>query len=65
MFSVKSSHPDKLKFKNNDIKVGAGEKAKFGLIFEDNDQFKLAQYVLFLSKDGEPHENILLNVRYE
>lgn len=52
-------------FKTNDIKVGGGEKAKFGLKFATVEEPKLAQYVLFLSKDGEPHENILLNVKYE
>lgn len=52
-------------FKNEEIRVGGGEKAKFSLKFKNVDEPKLAQYVLFLTKDGEPHENILLNVRYE
>ena len=64
-FTVKSSHPDQLSFKNNAIMVGGGEKAKFGLKFENVEEPKLAQYVLFLSKNGQPHENILLNVKYE
>jgi azurin len=65
VFTVKSSHPDQLTFKNNDIQVQAGEKAKFGIKFKQVDEPKLTQYVLFLTKDGEPHENILLNVKYE
>jgi len=52
-------------FKNDEIKVAAGEKAKFSLKFKGVDEPRLAQYVLFLTKDGEPHENILLNVKYE
>lgn len=64
-FWVKSSHPDQLTIKNNDIKVRPGEKAKFGIKFKQVDEPRLAQYVLFLTKNGEPHENILLNVKYE
>jgi hypothetical protein len=52
-------------FKNDEITVGPGEKAKFSLKFKQVDEPKLAQYVLFLTKDGHPHENILLNVKYE
>lgn len=52
-------------FKNDEIIVGAGEKAKFGIRFKTVEEPKLAQYVLFLSKDGRPHENILLNIKYE
>jgi hypothetical protein len=62
---VKSSHPDQISFKNDEITVGPGEKAKFGLKFASVEEAKLAQYVLFLTKNGDPHENILLNVKYE
>ena len=65
VFTVKSSHPDQLAFKNDEITVGAGDKAKFSLKFKQVNEPRLAQYVLFLTKDGQPHENILLNVKYE
>jgi len=65
IFTVKSSHPDQMTFKNDEIIVEPGQKAKFGIRFKMVDEPKLAQYVLFLSKDGHPHENILLNVKYE
>ena len=52
-------------FKNNEIKVAGGEKAKFSLKFKQVNEPRLAQFVLFLTKDGQPHENILLNVKYE
>jgi hypothetical protein len=54
-----------MNLKTDEITVGAGEKAKFGLKFKQSNESKLAQYVLFLTKDGQPHENILLNVKYE
>ena len=65
IFTVKSSHPEQMTFKNDEIIVGPGEKAKFRIRFKTVVKPKLAQFVLFLSKDGHPHENILLNVKYE
>ena len=65
MYTVKSSHPDQITIKNDEVKVPARDKGKFSIRFKQVDKPRLAQFVLFLTKDGQPHENILLNVKYE
>ena len=43
----------------------AGEKAKFGLRFSRVEEPTTKQFVLFIARNGKPHENILLKVVFE
>ena len=64
-FTLKSSHPEEMMLKQTQLEVPGSEKAKFGLRFARVDEQTTKQFVLFIAKDGKPHENILLRVTFE
>ncbi len=55
-----------MQLKTENAKIEAGEIIKVGLRFNQSEDPNLTkQYVLFVKKNGQPYENILLSIIYD